>query len=305
MEKEGKGKGKGKEGEENRDIPVTTLPAKPDSSDTDTGPHDGTPFSRFASSAASLASGLVSGRADGQQSRSILSSDKAGSSSTAKQPSTALHEAARVTHTNSPSVQLQLGSTFRSGAGQDGESSEQSFSTFLATGSHGNGLVSGNSPIHKTSDAELAALNDGSEVIHLLGSDSTMEDDDIAPSMTDDELSALRMALFEDGSTRRTPWNDVLDFIPEFLSGVGGAEQLAQHMGVPDADEARNIWFSQWGVVLSSYTDEVWGDLNPLVTAARQELQEASTSPDTVTASGLNAVRRLRQILAHVRGQPT
>ncbi|KAJ8130513.1 hypothetical protein O1611_g3117 [Lasiodiplodia mahajangana] len=125
--------------------------------------------------------------------------------------------------------------------------------------------------------------------------------------MTSKELLALRRALFGDGLSTGIGWNDALNFVPGYIanhnmSNSENYQRLAENLGVSNAAEARDIWFSQWDTILSSYTDEVWGDLSPLVMAARQEIHDLSTSPEGTTTSGLNAVRRLRQILAHVRG---
>ncbi|KAI0903078.1 hypothetical protein F4824DRAFT_446846 [Ustulina deusta] len=306
MKGEGKGKGKGKEEERARERPDTSsliLPAEYGSPNTmDSRTHPETPLSRLASSAAGLTGGLMSSRAHGQQRPSILPSGKAESSSTTQQPETAFRETARVTHVSSPDVRLPLGVTFRSTAGQDRGSSEKGFSAFLRTAQYESGELGESSPDQKISHVAAASMNDGSEVVDLLETGSAVEDDDNIPYMTNDELSALRRSLFGEGPLTGTGWNDVLDFVPEFISHHGSDEQLAQHLGVSDAAEARDIWFSQWGDVLSSYTDEVWGDLGPLVAAARQELQSVSRSPERATSNSLNAVRRLQQILAHVRG---
>ncbi|KAK5628176.1 hypothetical protein RRF57_003891 [Xylaria bambusicola] len=301
-EEKGKGKGKGKEEEtELLDTPVSIPPTESNSKIMDSRQPSEDPFSRLVSSAASLTGGLMSSRAHGQH-ISMASPSKAGFSSTTKQSSTALQEAARVTYTSAPSAQLPLGSTFRSGAEKDMKSSEGSFSAFLGAGRQENGPISENNMNEKFSDVAVAAIKDGSEVVHLLDTTPVAEDDDIAPNMTNDERSALRRALFEEGPSMGVGWGDVLDFVPEFISDRGSDEQLIQHLGVSNASEARDIWFSQWGAVLSSYTDDVWGDLSALVSEARRELQSASTSPEVVTQSGLSAARRLHQILAHVRG---
>ncbi|KAI0430955.1 hypothetical protein F5Y09DRAFT_306286 [Xylaria sp. FL1042] len=301
------GKGKGKEEErvnEQPDRSSSILPAESSSSNnTDSRSHSGTTLSRLASSAASLTGGFTSGRAHGQPSLNILPSGKAESSSVSQQPQAVLQETARITHISSQNVRLPLGTTFRSEAGQDRESSEKGFSEFLETTQDARVRLGESNPNRNISHVEAAAMNDGSDVVDLLETGLVLEaDDDDVPYMTNDELSTLRRALFGEGPPTGTGWNEVLDFVPEFISHHGNDEQLAQHLGVSNAVEARDIWFNQWGIVLSSYTDEVWGDLGPLVTAARQELQRASTTPEGATANSLHAVRRLQQILAHVRG---
>ncbi|KAI1421036.1 hypothetical protein F5Y12DRAFT_64156 [Xylaria sp. FL1777] len=304
MKRQGKGKGKEEKREsESLDTSSLTIPTESGSSNTmDSRSHPETPLSRLASSTASLTGGLMSSRAHGQQGFSILPSGKAESSSTAQQPQAALRETARVTHVSSPNVRLPLGATFRSEVGENRGSSEQGFSDFLKPALDTSDGLHDNTPHQTLSHVAAAAMNDGLEVINLLETGGAVEDDDDIPYMTNDELSALRTALFGERPSTGASWNDVLNFVPEFMSHPDSDEQLAQHLGVSDAAEARDIWFSLWANVLSSYTDEVWGDLGPLVAAARQELRSVPTSPEEATPNSLNAVRRLQQILAHVRG---
>jgi hypothetical protein len=220
-------------------------------------------------------------------------------------------ETTQISHGGLQNVQPPLGATFRHTTEQgSGDSNENDFSAFLGTTQHAYGEPTGSGPDPEESQSQhvthavAAAMNDGSEVVDLLGTGLIVEGDDDALHMTSEELGVLRRALLEGSPSREPAWNDALNFVPDFISNGGSSEeyrQLAQHLGVSDTVEARNIWFSQWENVLSSYTDEVWGDLSPIVMAAREELQGISTSPEG-TAHGLNAVRRLQQILAHVRG---
>ncbi|KAI0815665.1 hypothetical protein GGR55DRAFT_675280 [Xylaria sp. FL0064] len=126
-------------------------------------------------------------------------------------------------------------------------------------------------------------MDDGSEVVDRLETGPVLgEDDDDLPRMMSDELSALRRALFGKGLSTGREWDDVLNFVPNSCHMV----------------------LILWENVLLSYTDEIVGDLGPLVTAARQELQSASTSQEGASANGLQAARRLQRTLAHVHGSP-
>ncbi|KAI1154806.1 hypothetical protein F4825DRAFT_410625 [Nemania diffusa] len=303
-------KGKGKE-EEHPNTTSLVLPTESDSSNTkDSGVST---MSRLASSAASLM-----GEPMTTHSRvpNILPSSKAGSSGTTQSSGTAFQETARLTHVGSPNVQSPLGSTVRSTPGQGrGNSAEDNFSAFLGIAQDTSSSELGeNGPSQKLAPRHLthaatAAMNDGSEVVDLLETAPTLDEDGDEDGlyMTNKALLSLRKALFEEGLSTGTSWDDVLNFVPEFLSNhsMGDGEeyqQLARHLGVSNVAEARDIWVGQWEAVLSSYTDEVWGDLGPLVMAARQELQSIPTNPEGTTTSSLNAVRRLQQLLAHVRG---
>ncbi|KAI0489573.1 hypothetical protein F4859DRAFT_461485 [Xylaria cf. heliscus] len=257
--------------------------------------------------------GFITSPAHGLQSANFLPSGKAESSSMAQHPEIALRETARLAHASSSNAQLQLGATFRSTAGQDtGSTGASGYSEFLGTTEDARdelgetGLDQKIAPLH-IPHTVAAAMNDGSEVIDLLETGSMIGEDNDELYMTNEELLLLRRALFKEGTSMGTSWDSALNFVPNFISarGMGNSDeyqQLAQHLGLSNTAEARNIWFSQWDDVLSSYTDEVWGDLSPLVMAARRELRALSTTPEATTSNGLNALRRLQQILAHVRG---
>lgn len=150
---------------------------------------------------------------------------------------------------------------------------------------------------------------DGAAVVNLLdGPDDeldlgahtdTAEDDDLSP----EAAAKLREALFN--STHLEPrWDDMLNFTPDFLSQPAASAEDAQlHLGTRNLDEARSIWLHQWSDVLSSYTDQVWGDLEPLAAEARREVEELSSREAVPNqAPETKALDRLRQILAHVRG---
>ncbi|KAI0478674.1 hypothetical protein GGR56DRAFT_631292 [Xylariaceae sp. FL0804] len=153
------------------------------------------------------------------------------------------------------------------------------------------------------------SVDDGMEVVRLLESGYEEEapgDDEIF--MTSEERAGLRRALFQSGASNRIDWEDVLNFFPGYIangSNGWGFSELSNHMGMSDAEAARSIWVDQWHNVLTSYADEVWGDLCPLVERARGEMQDLAASTASTaeaTPSQLQAVRRLQQILAQVRG---
>ncbi|KAI0012884.1 hypothetical protein F4779DRAFT_566084 [Xylariaceae sp. FL0662B] len=124
------------------------------------------------------------------------------------------------------------------------------------------------------------------------------------------ERILLRRHLFENGARNRPAyeqrqWEGTLNFFPEFIWGGNsrcGCAELLEHLGTTDPEQARNIWISQWQDILSNYTDEVWGDLGPLVEAAREELHNLSEPSAERAPLQPKALRRLQQILAHIRG---
>lgn len=64
----------------------------------------------------------------------------------------------------------------------------------------------------------------------------------------------------------------------------------------PDLIES---WREQWDGVLNYYTDEVWGDLLPLVKEARREVEDLQNGPSRTEQP--KALRRLGAILGHLR----
>lgn len=158
-------------------------------------------------------------------------------------------------------------------------------------------------PSTSRSVSEQEAL-DGSAVVDLLSKPESTDDPllyEEEENLSPDEAKRLRQALFDAGSAAPF-WDSVLNFSPAFISNsdVSG-EHLTMLMGTPDREEARRIWLKQWNDVLSSYTDEVWGDLSRLVEQAREEVNQEGDESNSSRGES-NALERLRQILAHVRG---
>ncbi|KXH33869.1 hypothetical protein CNYM01_05119 [Colletotrichum nymphaeae SA-01] len=159
------------------------------------------------------------------------------------------------------------------------------------------------------SDIQIQEAKDGLGVFDLLNSLESdgfdVNDDDLQAYISPEEELSLRRALFDDAHGRpASNWSSLLDFQPQFLSGDDPSE-LLQHFGVTDVQQARAMWMESWNHVLTSYTDEVWGDLGSLARQAHQEIEEArGDSTEATTGPGeMQALLRLRQILAHVRGR--
>ncbi|CAH0000937.1 unnamed protein product [Clonostachys byssicola] len=160
-------------------------------------------------------------------------------------------------------------------------------------------------------ETKQAEEMDGLAVVNILSqpdSDEMMPTgDDFDTGLSPEAASKLRSALFDTGlHGRELLWNDMLNFTPQFLvnssDGINeGAEQLT---GTSDQTGATNIWIQQWGDVLSHYTDEVWGDLGPLVSEARQEIKNIASQDEAGQAAPgqAKALGRLRMIVAHLRG---
>lgn len=144
--------------------------------------------------------------------------------------------------------------------------------------------------------------SDGSDVIQLLSMPE--EEPNYSESnelLSEQETARLREAFFANGTSHPT-WDRLLSFSPEFVSDPGNSHAARSHMGTEDTIVARDLWLQQWQDVLGSYTDEVWGDLEPLVEEAKREIETSRLRTDTRSPES-KALDRLRQLLAHVRGQ--
>lgn len=155
--------------------------------------------------------------------------------------------------------------------------------------------------------------SDGLEVVHLL----SHADEEMAPyeeevSLSETELNNLRRALFDDGAPAQmsaSDWNNMLNLVPDFARGPEGSENGARRaedsymaLGVTDTAEAGQLWLEEWHRVLTSYTDEVWGDLADLVREARADVQKVKESRDGQMPD-LTALRRLRTVITRVRAR--
>ncbi|KAK7924626.1 hypothetical protein PG985_006680 [Apiospora marii] len=195
----------------------------------------------------------------------------------------------------------------------DGESAQPIISFPTAGRACAEDHLNNNPTVVKTTAMAGQAQADGMDVVKLLDStdyNSVTEPDEADVTLTSAEAAGLRRALFQNEDSQESrqhhiDWN-ILNFFPDFLSDGRrrwGYTELPNHMGVTDPIEARDLWVKQWQHVLSDYTDEVWGDLGSLVDEARQEVEEASArEPDATGPPEMPALRRLRQVLNHIRG---
>lgn len=141
---------------------------------------------------------------------------------------------------------------------------------------------------------------DGAEVVALLSDPSFCVDN--AP--LDCDSSAQVRSLRKPRSPRRPEEvlhpnivdND-LRLIPNSRSTPAAFEKMAALM--PHIDEySQDIDLRPWLDILSSYHDEVWGDMLPLVQEARRELKPKNTGvQDSIERP---ALRRLQMLLGHL-----
>ncbi|KAK1598084.1 uncharacterized protein LY79DRAFT_587176 [Colletotrichum navitas] len=159
------------------------------------------------------------------------------------------------------------------------------------------------------SDVNEQEARDGQQVIDLLTAPDELDDleaiDNLHSFVSLREEESLRKALFSgSGDGPASNWTTLLDFQPNFLQ-EGNIAELLQHFGVTDPQQAKAMWIDSWADVLATYTDQVWGDLGFLAREAQKEINEAREQGTATTADpgGMQALRRLQQILAHVRGR--
>lgn len=96
----------------------------------------------------------------------------------------------------------------------------------------------------------------------------------------------LRAALLADQETTPSTWDNLLNFWP---------------LNDESLSSDKSSWLEQWKYVLTRYNDEVWGELSTDATQARDEV-ESALQGDKTYEDGLTSLRRLRQILGHLRG---
>lgn len=169
-------------------------------------------------------------------------------------------------------------------------------------------------PAQASSSVAEQQRRDGLAVVELL----SQADEEIPfheqeqMGMSDEELRIMRRALFEDESSLQVSavdWNNILNFVPDFLRGpdgargdAGPAETSYMNLGVTDTTEAGQRWLEEWNRVLTGYNDEVWGDLGDLVKEARNDVQQAKKRQDKQQPD-FTAIRRLQTVLTRVRAR--
>lgn len=241
---------------------------------------------RSSNDKASSAAGALSGRGHKSVSESVLA------------------EASTSRHNHG------IGETLRSDAPNSKETPAQFDSFFNATPNLQETLepVSGIQPAQSSQARGEAfreqAVIDGSDVVQLLDMlDEEPKYEEYDETLSAHEATRLQQALFTGGSSQPA-WDRLLNFNPDFSLNPDKHHDAQLHTGTTDTLLANDIWLQQWDDVLSSYTDEVWGDLGTLVHKAQREIrqiQNIESHADTRDPE-TKALERLRQILSHVRG---
>ncbi|KAI9761967.1 MAG: monothiol glutaredoxin grx4 [Chaenotheca gracillima] len=123
---------------------------------------------------------------------------------------------------------------------------------------------------------------DGAEVVSLLSSPTFMAETD-AP--TSDDESSVSLPPYQPATTSPQTLNP-LNLIPDSI------------LNASPGDESRGHFLRDWDTVLNSYSDEVWGDLLPLVKKARDEARAAESGASPQEGG---ALARLRMLVGHMK----
>lgn len=130
-------------------------------------------------------------------------------------------------------------------------------------------------------------MHDGEEVAALLADpDSLQFTDSVDFGSVPAQLPRLRAALQGDEGMSSSTWDHLLNFWP---------------VADENLESSKSAWLGQWKDVLTRYNEEVWGELGTDARQAKEEV-DAELQRDQGGERELQSLRRLRQILAHLRG---
>jgi hypothetical protein len=133
--------------------------------------------------------------------------------------------------------------------------------------------------------------------------------------LTDQQISRLRALMDElfpaPEQHISLPVEHPLNLVPNMVSTPTTSDPVPSmdknleesyiYFGDIPGNSGRQMWMEQWEGVLTRYTDEVWGNLLPLVTEAREEVRAIRRDHPGTTIEQSKALRRLRLVLDHVR----
>ncbi|KAI9746066.1 MAG: hypothetical protein M1818_000747 [Claussenomyces sp. TS43310] len=319
-----KGKGRASDTEEFKNLPAVERPYQnPDSL-----------IGRVLTSATGLARDALAAPASNELSdRSSAALASAGKAQqTGGNGSSAWAENSRSAQSNgvpsSRAAQMLPAETFRTQIDEHISNAEAEFSTFLdsidpfqpapvaglessradmhregASFGTSGGLARTTSASHRTyATVREQQAHDGEAVSAIL-SDHThqpSETADLYERWQEDEPIKWTMT-----PAQRAEWQERLrvDFPPTGVQqgpDVNHPLNLMPQMELPGL-EARDEWVAQWRNVLTRYSDEVWGDLLPLVHDAQEEVSAMEGNHSGTATDQPKALRRLGLVLGHLR----
>jgi hypothetical protein len=153
-----------------------------------------------------------------------------------------------------------------------------------------------------------AAALDGAEVVELLSDPCFVAMTDVYDTAdpSADDVSDL-FALNLDSEAERTATSKIRSALPSAPQHRPVAANNPMNL-IPSLDAQsqsllastpeREAWFAEWSGVLNGYTDEVWGDLLPVVREAQKDMEEVKAGAKDVD---MKALQRLRMIVGHIQ----
>lgn len=221
------------------------------------------------------------------------------------------------------SSRIGPGATFRSSTEQHAASVEAEFSDFL------NGIPSfqsfdeflhpdpylnayhDNQPAKNTAGAvyeypqasytvEEQEARDGQEVLNLLSDPRSQidEETDVYNGQKEEEPILWQMTDLQRAQWHERLRTDFPDTGGRTAPTVDHSMYLIPSYETISEDEIQQ-WLDQWRDVFTRYTDEVWGNLLPIVKEARVEVEKIQEQP--LSSERPRALRRLGMILGHLR----
>lgn len=135
-----------------------------------------------------------------------------------------------------------------------------------------------------------------SDVSDLFGSIYTAEEEDAAKQLKKDLPPAPIFQPIAADNSRNLVANLEAMLEPSEYTGYDTSHAFQGPIHF-HSQEQQKQWYHQWSGVLNQYTDEVWGDMLPLV---REEQKHAEAIIDGKEDLGSRSVQRLNMILGHV-----
>lgn len=162
---------------------------------------------------------------------------------------------------------------------------------------------------------------DGADVVALLADpsfnvdmDTSFPDHVQAPEQTVEDLFPHVRSRYQDSGTTERPQPPIHKPMPanhplalkprsdeenraieENIHNILDGTFAEQHLSASQTDD---VWLADWLGVLDSYTDEVWGDMLPMVRETRAQLDEVKSGTATIDRK---AVARLKMIIGHLQ----
>lgn len=147
-----------------------------------------------------------------------------------------------------------------------------------------------------TDEAEPEPAQSAEDAADLFAEDFSVEEQQAAKVIKDDlPAPPIHQPIAADN-----PRNLVANFealLAGNENGMNSATYATSNMVHFHTKEDQQQWYSQWSGVLNQYTDEVWGDMLPIVREEKKHAEAIKEGKENVDSK---SVQRLNMILGHV-----